>query len=582
MAQVGAIKGVAVSPGAVLGPVHVVRSDATEVPTWSVPGDAVEDEVARLHRAVQSAREEFRRRQEIVAREAGSRDAEIFAVHRTVLKDAGALERLERSVRVQRINVEAALQAFIDELEQTLAERLTGGIARSYAADLTDPWRGVLDCLLRDERQQVLERGQAVILAAAELTPKVVTMIERERLLGVICETGARYSHGGVLARAFGVPCVVELPNLMGRLEQGMSVAVDGTRGEVRLRPGPEDVRHWNELQERRAARATVLQEQATQPAVTPDGERLAIQVNIESLRDLDTFEARHTDGVGLLRTEFLYMERPQFPSEEEQYRLYRNALEFMGGLPVVLRTLDVGADKQLPYFATPAEPNPALGWRGTRLMLDWQDLLRVQLRAMMRAGAGRDMRILVPMITSLEEIRRTREVFEGVRARLGEQGYEVNADIPVGVMIEVPSTLFVLDELLREVDFVSVGTNDLVQYLLAVDRDNPKVARYYDPTHPAVWRALRTVAECARRAGRPCSVCGDLAADPSMAVLLLGLGYDAVSVAPHFVPEVKFAVRETTAERAGALAAEVLRQETSAGVTGILAAFRSELAEAR
>ena len=271
-------------------------------------------------------------------------------------------------------------------------------------------------------------------------------------------------------------------------------------------------------------------------------------------------------------------MERPQFPSEDEQFRMYRRVLERMAPKPVTLRTLDIGGDKQLSYFQTPREENPALGWRGLRVSLEWQDLLRVQLRAALRAGVGRDLRVLLPMVSSLEEIEATRRIFDGVRASLLEQGWEVEADVPVGIMVEVPSVLFCIEAMLAKVDFVSVGTNDLVQYMLAVDRDNPWVSKLYEPHHPAVIHALAQVARAARAAGKPCSVCGDMADDPATAVLLLGLGYDSVSVAPYFLPEIKFAIRRTTLAAAQELAAEVLAETSVEGVKRALATVRERL----
>jgi phosphotransferase system enzyme I (PtsI) len=337
--------------------------------------------------------------------------------------------------------------------------------------------------------------------------------------------------------------------------------------------------------------------------------------VNIESIRDLDTFDPAHTDGVGLLRTEFLYMERTQFPSEEEQYRLYRRVVERMGGRTVTLRTLDIGNDKQLSYFKTPKENNPALGWRGLRISVEWQDLLRVQLRAALRASAHGPMRILLPMVTSIEEVREVHKVFDGVRRQLADQGfeipadvpvgimvevpsavlvlhhlvqevhrifdrvrtqlqqqgYEIASDVPVGIMVEVPSTVFVIESLLPEVDFVSVGTNDLVQYMLAVDRDNTLVSKLYEPAHPAVTRALALVAEAARAAGRSCSVCGEMAGEDSTALMLLGMGYDSVSVAPNLVPENKPAVRHSSWRDARELARLAGLETTSSGVRGVL-----------
>lgn len=579
MTQARTVNGIAVSPGLALGPAHVVRATAEVVPVWSVGRDEVDRELGRIERAIEAASAELERRQRIVAREATEADAQIFAVHRMILQDPAAMSEVRAKVNGERINAEAAVEALIKRLERSLS-RMEGDSVRSYAADLADPWREVLHELMQGQRREFLAATEPVVLAAAELTPQVMTFIERDRLLGVITETGGRFSHGAVLARAFGVPCVVGLPNLLSRLEQGTPVSVDGSRGVVQLRPAQEDI---DELLARRSsleARRKALTEESHLPAQTTDGRRLQVMCNVESLRDLDMFEAANTDGLGLVRTEFLYMERPEFPSEDEQFRLYRNVLERLGSLPVTLRTLDIGGDKRLPYFKTPQENNPALGWRGLRVSLEWQDLLRVQLRAALRAGAGSDaeLRLLLPMVGSLEEVLTVREIFSGVRASLLTQGHEVAGDVPVGMMIEVPSVLMCLETIIREVDYVSVGTNDLVQYLLAVDRDNPWVARLYQPYHPAVLRALADIARIAGEAGRACSVCGDMADDPATALMMMGMGYDGVSVAPHFYPEIKYAVRLTSFERARALAAEVLAQTTVADVQRVMQAFRDRL----
>ena len=576
--SVGTIKGIAVAPGLAHGVVRVVRAAPDQVPTWTVPTERIPDEVKRFREAVEVASQQFARQQRIVAAEAGEKDAEIFAVHRMLLQDPGALDEVQATISNERINAEAALQALITRLETTLGGQLEGVSGRNFAADVTDPWRGVLEALLSGGRRQVLLSDTPVVLAAAELTPQVMTFLERSRLLGVMTQAGGRYSHGAVLARAFGVPCVVGLPNLLNRLEQGMPALLDGDRGIVQLRPSPEDVREFEQRCAHLETRRQALAQDAIRPAVTTDGVAVQAQVNIESLRDLEMFDPQTTNGVGLLRTEFLYMERTQFPSEEEQYRLYRRVLESMGERPVVLRTLDIGGDKQLAYFKTPQEHNPALGWRGLRISLQWSDLLRVQFSAALRAGVGADLRILLPMVSSVEEVLQTREIFESVRARLIEQGYEVSGDVPVGVMVEVPSVLFTLPEILAEVDFVSVGTNDLVQYLLAVDRDNTWVAKLYEPHHPAVFRALRIVADGAREAGKPCGICGDLADDPAVALTLLGLGFDSISVAPNFLPEIKYAIRACASDEARDLARRVLEQRTAADVSKVLSQMRDRI----
>jgi phosphotransferase system enzyme I (PtsI) len=533
-------------------------------------------EVDRLREAVDQTAEDLRGRQRTVAAQVGERDAGIFALHRTILTDPATLKGVEATIRDQRINAEAAVQALIDRVTKRLGATAVEGM-RGWSADFSDPWRAVLDALMQHDRESIVQGDEQVILAAAELTPQVVTFLARERILAVVTEAGGRFSHGAVLARSFGIPCVVGLSNLLSRLEQGMRVLVDGDAGTVQLRPDQEDVDQFLARLERRKTREKKLGLHASLEPVTTDGHRFSVLVNVESLRDLDTFPPSHADGVGLLRTEFLYMERQQFPSEEEQYRLYRRVLEKIGDRPVTLRTLDIGNDKQLPYFKTPREANPALGWRGLRISLEWQDLLRVQLRAALRASAHGDLRLL-PMVTSVEEVRDVHRIFDEVRRSLVDGGYEVPANVSVGIMIEVPSTLFVLPSLLAEVDFVSVGTNDLVQYLLAVDRDNPLVAKLYDVHHPAILSALEQVARAAQAAGKPASVCGEMAGDYATALLLLGLGYDAVSVVPMLLPEVKYAVRETSYVEAREIAAQALAQTTSEGVRSVLVRCRERL----
>lgn len=579
MAGARTLNGIAVSPGLALGPVHVVRATDAVIPVWSVGPDEVSREVRRLDRAIESASRDLEHRQEVVSQQAGEADAQIFAVHRMILQDPGATSQVRTTIEDERINAEAAVDKLIGRLERTLG-KMEGESVRSYAADLADPWREVLHALMQGERQDFLATDDDVVLAASELTPQVMTYLERDRLIGVVTETGGRFSHGAVLARAFGIPCVVGLPNLLGRLEQGMVVAIDGGHGVVQWSPSPEAIEEFEARKLSMVARQKALDEVAHLPAVTPDGKRLNVMVNIESLRDFDMFTPEYTDGIGLLRTEFLYMERPQFPSEDEQFRLYRRVLERMEGRAVTLRTLDIGGDKRLPYFQTPAETNPALGWRGLRVSIEWRDLLRVQLRAALRAGVGHDLRILLPMVTSIEEIEIVHEIFSGVRASLIEHGYDVEGDVPVGAMVEVPSAALELERIIEHVDFVSVGTNDLVQYLLAVDRDNPRVAKLYEPLHPAVLTALARVARICNAAGKPCAVCGDMADDPATAMMLLGMGFDAISVAPFFYPSIKYVLRRTLASEARELSRAALGEARVQGVREVMAEFNARLRE--
>ncbi len=573
------IQGLSVAPGLALGSVHVVRARIGSAPTWSLRPEEVEAEVLRLAAAIEHVSEVLARRQADVAKAVGERDAGILGVHQMILNDPGAREEVLLAIREERINAEAAVERLTQRLASTMG-RLDGDSVRGYAADVTEPWRAVVSALTDTDQAAVVQSQGQVVVAAAELTPEAVTFLPRERILAVVTEAGGRFSHGAVLARSFGIPCVVGIPNLLGRLEQNMPVLVDGDRGTVLLQPDSTATEEFERRLNTRAARATELAKHADEPAVMPDGARIDVMVNLESVRDVGTFDVRHCDGAGLLRTEFLYMERASFPSEEEQFRLYRRMVDAMEGRLVTIRTLDIGGDKQLPYFKTPKEPNPALGWRGVRITLEWQDLLRVQLRAAIRAASYGPVRLLLPMITSLDEVQRIRVIFDETREQLIQQGYEVPDQVPVGVMIEVPSMLWILDDVLEQVDFLSVGTNDLVQYLLAVDRDNVFVSSLYDPQHPAVVRALAQIAEAAQRAGKSVSVCGEMAGDEAIAVLLAGMGYDALSVTPNSLPALKFALRGIPLADARALAARVVAARSSEEVRGLLQGLRERLRE--
>jgi len=571
------IKGVAVSSGLAIGPVHIVRAGSSEVPTWYVPSEDITEEIARLSAAVRAVEQILEDQQRRVAQSTSAKDAEIFAVHRMLLSDPAAIDAVERAISEEAINAEAAVQRLIERVEASMG-KMEGARVRGYAADVSDPWRRVLDMLLERDRAEVEQAEEQVVLAAPELTPQVVAYLDRERVLAILCEKGGRFSHGAVLARSLGLPCVVGLPGLLGRLEQHMSVWVDGDSGVVQVEPAAADREEFAARIAAREKRQKKVAELAAEPAATPDGGRLVCEVNIESIHDLDTFDVAWTDGVGLLRTEFLYMEKREFPSEEEQYRMYRRVVEHLRGRPVTIRTLDIGGDKQLDYFRMPPERNPALGWRGIRVSLQWPDLLRVQLRAAMRASARGNLRILLPMVSSVDQLEDALAIFDRLRVDLNDQGYSIPDDVPLGVMVEVPSAIFNLRSFLDEIDFVSVGTNDLVQYLLAVDRDNSWVARLYEPFDPSVFHALRDVAATCREYGKPCSVCGDIASDPIVALVLLGLGYQSVSVAPHFVPEIKYLLRRTTFAKARELAQAVTSERRGKDVRTLLREARREL----
>lgn len=532
------LKGAAVSPGVGQGQAWVlVDAGARRIPRRTLVGEAPPAALQRFHEARARAIEDLQRIQAATTKELGIQDAAIYGAQVAILQDPDAHREIKRLILEDRLEPESAVQALIDKFEG-LFEGLDGGQAKNWAADLRDPWIAVVRALESSGEERLdAGAGPARVLVAEELTPSLVTRHHRHPLAGLLCTRGGRFSHGAVLARSFGISTVTGLDHVHIKAENGESCVVYGDEGRALLGATPAEL----EAAARRAAEReqvrSVLLEAAVNPGQTADGTRVAVHVNIESPLDLAMFDPFTTAGVGLFRTEFAYMERPSFPSEAEQTEIYATVLARFPRKPVVFRTLDIGGDKQLSYFKHPHEANPAMGWRGLRLSLEWQDLFLMQVSALVKAREQGDARIMLPMVTTVEELRRARDLIAQVCA--GRQS------IPVGIMIEVPAAAMALRELALDADFVSVGTNDLTQYLFAVDRDNPWVADLYQPYHPAHLRILRHIARTCGALGKSVSVCGEIAGQMTGALFLAGAGFRQLSVAPPFVAEVKAILRE-------------------------------------
>ncbi len=567
--------GVPISPGVGVGRLLLVADESPDqLPLRRVPEGEEEAAWRELERARRQAIRRLARVQERTARELGIQEAAIYAAQQAVLQDPQARAALERMVFEERLAPESAIATLIERFGR-LFEGLEGGDLKNWAADLRDPWTVVLRELQSEREGSLLGPGDGgpVVLAAEELTPSLVARLPRERIAGILCERGGRYSHGAVVARSHGIPTVSGLDQLRSRVREGESCIVYGDEGRALLGAGEEE----REQALRRAAQsrsvAEALLEGARDPARLADGEPVWIQANIETPRDLDAFDLRTVDGIGLFRTEFAYMERPSFPSVEEQVGIYRSVLERLEGKPVTFRTLDVGGDKQLRYLTLPEERNPALGWRGLRVGLVWQDLLLIQLQALLASRAHGRVRILLPMVTLVEEVARVKTLLGGLRDAGAERG-----PAPLGAMVEVPALMMSMRHLLDEVDFFSVGTNDLTQYLFAVDRDNPWVSSLYQPYHPAHLRVLRNLARLGARARRPPTVCGELAGQHAGALFLVGVGFRSLSMAGNFVPEVKALLARADKEVLQATAARALRARSSQEARAVLGETAAEL----
>ncbi|MBD3618360.1 MAG: phosphoenolpyruvate--protein phosphotransferase [Chromatiales bacterium] len=561
------VAGVAGSPGVGIGEAVVVYSlaDLDGVPDRTPASTA--DERQHFMEAVHRVQQDMI---ELKERMGGLLPAEERVLFDAYVMMLGSDSLVQRTI--ERINegnwAPGALRETVREYAR-MFEEMDDPYLRERATDLRDIGRRILTCLQSDGESE-RRIPQRAVLVGEDVTATQLAEIPPENLVGVVSARGSGSSHVAILARAMGVPAVMGLSDLpVGRLD-GREVVVDGYMGRVYVQPNPMVLREFERLAEEERELSEGLNEIANEPAVTRDGVHVPIYVNSGLISDLTPSADSGAEGIGLYRTEVPFMLRERFPGEEEQFGIYRTVLEAFAPRPVTLRTLDVGGDKALPYFPV-QEDNPFLGWRGIRITLDHPEIFLSQVRAMMRASQGfNNLQVLLPMISSLSELMESQVLIERARQELLDDG--VLVEMPkVGVMIEVPSAVYIADMLARRVDFLSIGTNDLVQYLLAVDRNNARVADLYHHLHPAVLRALVQVVSAAHAAGKPISVCGEMAADPEAVLLLLGMGVDSLSVSVATMPRVKWVVRSFEHERARDLLAQALQMEDPAAIRAML-----------
>lgn len=553
------LKGIAAAPGIAIAPLVRFHSDMDYVPTRTVAAEDVPAEQERLGAAIGAASRSIMFLRHELSESISSHDTKIYDAQVAFLHDETFKADMDSVIEESKVNAEVALQQVVARYEQVF-EEMEDALMRERAADLRDIGRQVMAALTESERSVYIAGGQDYIFAAEEFLPSDAGIVDREHLCGIVTARGAKYTHGAILARSLGIPALAGVDGVLTKIESGTPVILDGENGALIANPTEEDYDVYRgrkaeqEEAERRVFEVRFL------PSTTSDGTSVDLFVNVEGTRDLGQIEQNLVHGIGLFRTEFAFMERRQFPTEDEQFAMYHQAIEWAGDKPVTFRTLDIGGDKPLGYFRTPEERNPVLGWRGLRISLDWPDLFYTQIRAILRASAGGHARILLPMVTSVAEVRRCREVVDEIRSDMERSGETHDANIELGAMVEVPAIVNVLEFVIPYVDFLSVGTNDLVQYLLAVDRDNPRVASLYNPFHPAVIRVLRDIAQTAAEFDTTVSICGEIAGDHYFTPLLLGLGFRELSMAPVFLPRVKLIARALSVERCSELVAAALK----------------------
>ncbi len=564
--------GIPAAPGIVIGPAFVLRWEAPRVPHVTVPPDGVEAEVERFHEARDWAKRRIREIRDQTAEQLGEVEAHIFEPQLLMLDD---VELIDGTIAYIRDNHLSAARAFeLRMLEFKSEWRRTGHpMVMDRLNDLLDVEIRVIRRLLgvADPDHALQSVEGKVVLIARDLTPSVTVQLDREAILGIATDAGTRTSHSAILARALNLPAVVSLGDLSEHVMTGQEVILDGRAGRVIVEPTEQVKRLYRERDIRVREWEQELVLLAHLEAVTPDHQPLILRANIDLPGEAGTARAHGAQGVGLFRTEFLVVGRSTVPGEEEQYRAYRHVAEAFPQHAIYIRTYDLGGDKFPLFLNMPPEENPFLGWRAIRVCLDMPDLFRTQLRALLRATAHGDVRIMLPLVNEIDEIRRTRALLAEEADRLRADGVAFNPGYKVGVMIETPAAALTALELTRHADFFSIGTNDLVQYTLAVDRSNARLAPLYNPFHPAVLKLLRRVAEAGRAAGIEVSVCGELAANPLGVFLLLGLGITALSVAPSSLPEIKKVIRTVPERDAREAVAEAMLAHTADEVTSIL-----------
>ena len=566
------LQGIGVSPGIGTGPAIVIRRDLPDVPDRVVPADAVEAEVIRLHDAVDSVRRGLEQLRQRARERVGPEEAKIFDAQILMLQDVEFLKGAERLIRDNQLSAERAYEFKALEVRALWANSGSSRL-RERVADLSGLQIRILNHLLGQPVDEAFAPtgGRPSVVFLRELTPGLTVQFEQDHVVGFVSEEGTRTSHAAILARSLGIPCVMGLPGVLHEVRSGTEVIIDGARGSVTLSPTAEQVSEAEVAEGKRHTLLRELESVLGQPAVSLDGVNVTLRGNLDLPEELDQLAGQGAEGVGLMRTEFLVVGRADLPSEEEQLDYFRRVARRFAPAPVIVRSFDVGGDKFPAAFRFLPEPNPFLGWRALRVCLDRPEVFLPQLRALLRARIDGDSQLMLPLVVDVSEVVRTRELLAEARASLARDGLRAADDLPVGVMVETPAAAAIADRLAEVSDFLSVGTNDLTQYTLAVDRGNARLAERFTTYHPAIVRMLHAVRDAAVRARLPISVCGELASEPLGAFLLIGLGYRNLSISPVSLPLIRWLVRRINASTA-ARAAEAAREAaTAAEVTRIL-----------
>jgi phosphotransferase system enzyme I (PtsI) len=573
------LQGMGVSSGVAIGRAVCISTRVGEIFRLTLAEDAIEGEVERFHAALRRAQEELQRVRARAGQELDADLAAIFDAHLLMLSDRSFLGRIEGRIRDHKVNAEWAVQKTAEELDERFS-RINDTYLRERSEDLTDVSRHLLRSLQGLSHRELAKLPADSIVVADDLTPSDAIRLGREHVLGFVIESGGRTSHTTIIARSLNLPAVAGVDIVRCGISDDAPVIVDGGRGAVIVHPTAEVLQEYQARQlEIRCHERDLLATKELE-AVTLDGVRIALMANIDLPEEVDEVRGFGADGVGLYRSEFLYIEKaPVLPTEEDHLEIYCRLVEAAAPNPAIIRTYDLGGRKLAREMMATQEDNPVLGLRGIRLTLARPDIFRSQLRALFRAAAYGNLWVMLPLVSTVMEIRQFRAFAAEVMDDLGREGLPFRRDVPIGAMIEVPAAALMADILAREVDFFSIGTNDLIQYAMAVDRNNEHVAQLYQPLHPAILRMLRLIIDSARAAGIEVSLCGEMAADVRYAPLLIGMGLRRLSMSPRVVPEIKTRIRELSAARLAELAEQCMAFSTALEVQEHLDSFLEAVA---